>query len=379
MTAQAQLQPSPADRVSPPRQAAFWMYLGLFAIMFWVMVDDYRTFRTTPAEVLLAVLLWAVFLAAALWVIDRLDQFDAEPWSLRAAAFGWGFVVAASVALLGNLATISVLGKLAPSLVAPHPLAPAGPAVALDAPTIEETSKLLGVITIALIARARFCRLTVGMIFGLLVGLGFQVQEDIGYALKDARDAGGTDVVLDTFVNRALLSGWHSHAVYTAIAGLGVAYYLVRTDRSQARRLLVAVALYGLAWLVHFLFDGPANALGAAGQLVTGVLTAVAFYLLYRWARRSDHQRLATVVARGASNVAVSHAEAEALASPHSRRRARRAARKRHGQKAGQLVGDLQHTQLGYASAIMHEDPAAAATQRRRIDAIRADLTPTTS
>ena len=125
-----------------------------------------------------------------------------------------------------------------------------GPALA--APPIEETLKILGVVLLVLIARDQFDSPLDGMVYGALVGLGFQVVEDFIYCINAIALAGGDGEigpVLGTFVVRALVGLW-SHATYTAIAGYGVGYVASRrATGGSGTGLLVAAGCFVVAVL----------------------------------------------------------------------------------------------------------------------------------
>src|SRR5262249_28653143 len=167
---------------------------------------------------LLAVTLLTLYAIPFVAFIYRLDLFEREPVTMVGAAFAWGGLVATSLALSGNQAVFGLASKLG----SPDFAGRWGPALA--APPIEETLKILGVIVLVLIARHQFDSPLDGMVYGALVGLGFQVVEDFIYCINAITLAGGDGEigpVLGTFVVRGLVGLW-GHATYTAIARHGV-------------------------------------------------------------------------------------------------------------------------------------------------------------
>jgi len=152
---------------------------------------------------------------------------------------------------------------------------------------VEEPLKLLGVIVIGLIARHHVNSVMDGIVYGALVGLGFQVVEDIAFALGQVDNSGLGDQVqpvIAVFLLRGFLGGLWSHTVFSAIAGGGVGYALIRRERETPHRYAVLVlAGLGAAGL-HFLWNTPVFAdgfgAGVAGVLAVLVLKGVPALLL---------------------------------------------------------------------------------------------------
>ena len=161
-------------------------------------------------------------------------------------------------------------------LVSPDFAVAWGPAMA--SPTIEELLKALGLVMIVLVARAQINSVLDGMVYGALVGLGFQVVENIFYALNAVALAGAGDrvgPVVATFFLRGFLAGLWSHTLFSALAGAG--HRLVPGAHRQARcssRWAGARVGLGRAWLVHFVWNSPLLAdglgAGAAGACCSG-------------------------------------------------------------------------------------------------------------
>ena len=112
---------------------------------------------------------------AAARAILTVDYFEREPWWLIAFAAVWGGLIATGLALSANEAVQSLVTTAAGQDVA----AQWGAAVA--GPTDEEMLKGLGVGVSALLATRRMRSPVDGFILGAVVGLGFQVVEDIVY------------------------------------------------------------------------------------------------------------------------------------------------------------------------------------------------------
>ena len=159
-----------------------------------------------------------------------IDYLQREPGLPRLVALAWGGLVATSAAIAGGAAAANLIAKLG----SPTFAAEWGPA--LGAATVEEMLKALGVVAIVLVAAAGLRSVVDGFVYGALVGLGFQVVENVdlrgqrGRAVAEGTDRVGP--VVATFLLRGVLGGLWSHALFTAIAGAGIAYAVVNRHRS---------------------------------------------------------------------------------------------------------------------------------------------------
>jgi RsiW-degrading membrane proteinase PrsW (M82 family) len=334
---------------------AFWLLAGLVTIcgirLIGVVGQAYGRF---PTATLTAIVLFGLY-AVPLWLfIASMDFLEREPAMLLATAFVWGAAVATMVAIPGNLALYNLLTKL----VSPSFAAAWGPAIA--GPTIEELLKGLGVIVIVLIAQAQVNSVLDGMVYGALVGLGFQVVEDVIYAVNAVALAGRGDVVgpvISTVFLRGFLAGLWSHTIFSALVGGGIAYFLVYRERTMVNRLAgVAVGFSG-AWLLHFLWNSPLLADGVdggtggvlLGLLLKGIPALALVLSLARLARgREARFYLAQLGALQDPHVA-SAREVGTLADPRTRVRARHHAKRIAGRKGERAVRALQKAQCRYA------------------------------
>jgi RsiW-degrading membrane proteinase PrsW (M82 family) len=232
------------------RRPAFWLLVGLLLVGAWRLADALRTGATAyPLATTVAVLLFAAYAIPFVLVVRSLHDAGREPPHLLLAAFGWGGLVATSVAVPANAAAHDLVAKL----VSPALASGWGPA--LTSPTLEEPVKVLGVVVIVLVAGARVRRVLDGLGYGALVGLGFQVVEDVMYAVNAVAQSGHGDrvgPVVGVFLLRGFLGGLWSHTLFSALAGAGVGYLVLHRDR---RGLAVAAAALGGAWAVHALWN----------------------------------------------------------------------------------------------------------------------------
>jgi RsiW-degrading membrane proteinase PrsW (M82 family) len=334
---------------------AFWLLTGLLLICGVQLLGIFdKAFGKWPTATITAIVLFAVY-AIPFWLfIGSMDFLEREPRPLVAAAFAWGAAVAPIVSIPGNRALHDLLAKL----VSPQFAATWGPAIA--GPTIEELLKGLGVIVLVLIAQAQINSVLDGMVYGALVGLGFQVVEDIIYAVNAVAVAGQGDEVgpvISTVLLRGFLAGLWSHTIFSALAGGGIAYFLVHREQSVTSRLAGAAVGFGGAWLLHFLWNSPllADGIGGgAGGILLGLLIkgipALVLVLSLAWLARDREARfyLAELGAVADPQIATT-GEVRTLAHPRLRMRARHRGKKVAGGKGERAVRALQRAQCRYA------------------------------
>ena len=337
------------------RRPAFWVVITLVAVGAVRMSEIAGRFLTTyPWATATALVLFAL-LAVPFWLfVSELDFFEREPTGLLVVAFAWGGLVATSVSIPGSAALEDLIAKLGSLRLA------ADWGAALAGPTVEETAKTLGVVAIVLVARAQVNSVLDGVVYGAMVGLGFQIVEDIVFALGAVALAGRGDhiqPVIDTFLLRGFLSGIWSHTLFGALAGAGVGYLVLHRDRSPANRIGVAsLAVLG-AWASHVLWNSPlfSDGLGngplglIAVLLLKGLPPLLLILLLVRRAhdREADYyvEQLATL----RDPRLVTPGELAALGSASRRAAARRHAETRAGREAQVAVRRLQRAQAHLA------------------------------
>jgi RsiW-degrading membrane proteinase PrsW (M82 family) len=342
---------------------AFWLLLGLLAFGIWRVASEVGTaFTAYPTATVLAAVLFALYAVPFVIVTRSVDFLEREPPVLLAAAFGWGGAVATTTAISGNTAVIDLLAKL----VSPAFAASWGPAI--SAPAIEETLKTLGVIVIVLVARRQINSIVDGAVYGAFVGLGFQVVEDFIYAVNAvavANRGDSVEPVIVTFFLRGFIGGLWSHTLFSALAGVGIAYFVVRRNRSLARRLAVTSGCLLGAWAFHFVWNSPllADGFGYGGfgillaLVVKGLPALVLIWLLLRSASGSEADfYLAELV--GDSEAATAK-ELAALRTGRRRMAARRYAYARCGRKGSDAVRKLQKAQAKLAVELSRSGQSA--------------------
>lgn len=360
----------------------FWMLVVLLLIGGWrIGRIAGLAFGRYPIATGLAAVLFGLYAVPFVIVARSVDFLEREPIPLLAAAAAWGGLVATSAAIPGNAAVHDLLAKL----VSPAFAASWGPAIA--GPSTEEVLKTLGVVVVVLVARRQVNSVVDGVVYGAFVGLGFQVVEDFIYAVNAVGIAGRGDhvgPVIVTFFLRGFLAGLWSHTLFSALAGTGVAYFVVRRDRSLPCRLGIAALCVLGAWVFHFVWNSPllADGFGYGGLgvlvalLVKGIPALLMILLLIRSAsgREADFY-LGGLVAFGDPDIATSR-ELAVLRDGRRRMAARRYAYARAGRPGAMAVRLLQRAQARLAVDISRGGHGLDAlrqdvlVQRRRLVAL---------
>ncbi|MFI5495310.1 PrsW family intramembrane metalloprotease [Actinoplanes sp. NPDC051859] len=371
MTAEPRLRSARSAPVQPGaepdrgvlRQPAFWIVLAvLLAGAARMSVIAVRFAQAYPIALVTATALFALLAVPFWFVVSELDFLEREPPALLALAFAWGALVATAVSIPGSAALDDLIAKLGSTHLA------AGWGAALAGPTVEEIAKALGVVAIVLVARSQVNSVLDGVVYGAMVGLGFQIVEDIVYAMSAVALAGRGDhvePVITTFLLRGFLSGVWSHTLFSALAGAGIGYLVVRADRTA--RFRIGVATLGVlgAWASHMLWnspllrDGLGN--GAVALLAVLVLKGLPPLLLIWLLVRAAHDREADYYTAQLATLddpeLVTPTELDALRSGSRRASARWHARVQAGLRARAAVRRLQRAQARLAVEISRGTP----------------------
>jgi RsiW-degrading membrane proteinase PrsW (M82 family) len=342
---------------------SLWIVLGLLVAGAVRMGGIGIRFGSTyPVATLTATVLFALF-AVPFWLfVAELDFLEREPIALRLVAFAWGGLVATAVSIPGSAALENLIAKLG----SPHLAADWG--AALAAPTVEEIAKVLGVVAVALIARSQVNSVLDGVVYGALVGLGFQIVENIVFAVGAVALAGqGDDVrpVVSTFMLRGFLSGVWSHTLFGALAGAGVGYLLVRHNRRRRVRIGAAALCVLGAWGSHMLWNSPllSDGLGngAVALLAVLMLKGLPPLLVTLWLVRRVHDQEADYYVGRLADLndpeLITPAELGVLRSGARRSAARRHAGFAAGRRARSAVRRLQRAQARLAVEISRGAP----------------------
>ena len=164
--------------------------------------------------------LLAVVPLAILWFLDRRER--ETPW-LFAAAFLWGGCIATALALPFNTAFF----LLVDAWVAQHPAITLilGPdaammlAAPISAPIVEEIAKAIGVLVIFWLLRAEFDNMRDGLVYGALVGLGFNWSEAAMYVAQGYAEIGSGAVRLAARRPICAVWAWRTRHVHRRVRG----------------------------------------------------------------------------------------------------------------------------------------------------------------
>lgn len=227
-------------------------------------------------------------------IIYWVDHYEKEPLWLLSAAFLWGAVPSALLALFFN--TVLSLPFYALFSTSTAELA-AGGAIA---PIVEEIAKGLVLFLILFVQRHELDSPLDGIIYGAMVGMGFAMVENVLYYTSyfgEFGAAGWNELV----IVRGVIFGLN-HALYSAMTGLGIA--LARMSKRWPVRigapllgLAVAIALHathnvamfgGTIWsfLVGITF-------GWGGVVVTLAIIALSLYQERLWIRQYLQEEVA--------------------------------------------------------------------------------------
>jgi RsiW-degrading membrane proteinase PrsW (M82 family) len=365
--------PIGVDGFWQPRRFAFWMLIFLLANgAFSVVSLFYQGAQVVPIATFLGLVVWSAYTAVPLLFFHWLDLFQQHPPLGFVLAFAWGGLGALYLAIPANTAIISILGKTA------------GPdnewAAAIAGPTTEELLKYLGVVLLVLIARTQFRTILSVVAIGAVVGLGFQVVEDLDYTVNTAISIGSPNEVLPVglmLLFRGIVSGLWSHALYTSISAFGLGWFLTRKHKPLAQRLLVAAGAYALAWSCHFFWNSPLLRTGNIfiDALTHGVPVLLAGYLIWRLAGREEADYLTGLADTYVDEELITVDERRALRSLRYRRHLHKEAKKGYGKKAARLYRTLQRRQLHLVLQFGEHGPGGRAGQAAvEVQLARADF-----
>jgi RsiW-degrading membrane proteinase PrsW (M82 family) len=211
---------------------------------------------TLLAAIALAIVPSLVYLA----VLNAIDRYEKEPWTILLACLGIGAVVAPAI-------TIAILVLLGRPAALPPAFAP-GPQADALVPIVE--TLVCGVLLLVLVRTVRneFDDVLDGVIYGAALGAGFGAAESFLYAL------GGTGTLDPETIALLVIAGLN-HAFYLAVFG-AIVGWAQQLPRGQAW----TVTILGLATatLLHAFHDTlpniMANVLGAR-DATAGVATRI--------------------------------------------------------------------------------------------------------
>lgn len=298
-------------------------------------------------------------------LITFFDRYEKEPLWLMLAAFAWGAIVAAGLALVFN----TVFGVGMAVLTHDERLTEITTAV-ISAPLVEETVKGLAVLIIFLLFRREFNSLLDGVIYGALVGFGFAATENVLYIFNGYAEGGIPGLLMLTFFRAVGIA--FLHASLTSLTGLGLA--ALRVSGSDLR-YLAAPGGYALAITGHFLHNLMASAdnsllcLFQLGVNWMGYLALLIFILWLVWREGRVMRRELEEEMRSGLITAQEYQTACSVSGQLSARIAAFGRSDRQGQLFD-LLGQLAFSKDLLARRGAAREPDAA----RQVDALRAQI-----
>jgi len=209
--------------------------------------------RDTKRKTMIAILLPIAFIpmiVALIWIRNT-EKYNKESWAPLVIAFFWGAVIAAGLSLVVE----TVLSEYITSFLILS---------VVFAPLVEEIAKPLGLWFV----RKDIDELEDGLIFGIIVGLGFAATENLVYGVRFWDE--GLLVLLSLFYIRTVGSSL-LHASATSFTGYGLG-----KKRLQKQTLLSFLPYLFAAIGIHALFNLFAYSAIAIHQII-GVVIAVVF------------------------------------------------------------------------------------------------------
>ena len=353
-----------------PRNFAFWGYLVLVGTGMFISVSSVtRRYDAYGPAIALAVTSFAIYAALFWWFTQHVDHYAKLPANLMAVAFLWGgFAATWTMAANANDALLALYAKSF------------GQSWALDwgaglsAPFTEETAKGSGLLLLIALAPRQVRTAFDGLILGAFIGLGFQIIEDIAYAMTSASSQFGANQIgasIGTIIVR-MISGVAAHILYSAMFCAGLVYLLGRP--AEPRRVGRGLLLMAIPMLLHGLWDSLASVAGRNALALLGLLLAVIVVALvivvrvYELTVRRERDFVRDVMAPEEARNVITAAELDAMAGNRkARKRYRKASRNRLERKRTRWI-------LNAAYDLADEVAAARGADTDRVRFARAEV-----
>lgn len=266
-----------------------------------------------PGTLVAALLLAIIPSLLYLIVLNAIDRYEKEPWTIMISAIVLGGIVAPLLSA-GTLAVAGRSAGLTPSF-APRATG-ADPLVAI----VEEVIKGGLLLLLVNLIRDEFDDVLDGIVYGAALGAGFGAAESFIYA------SGGTAGLSAGTIVALLVSGLN-HAFYTAVFG-GILGY-ARMIPERGTRFVVIVLGFATATLLHALHDAlptvlsrllgqPDAAIGAVTRIVADLINVLGLFTLaiaIIWALRRESRILQTHLRPELESGVISQQDFDTIAS----------------------------------------------------------------
>ena len=298
-----------------------------------------------PDALVVATILAAIPVGPVLAIYLWLDRYEPEPRRLLALGFGWGALVATSLAIIFQAFDQALVGR------------PEADSVTIVAPVVEEAAKGAFVGLMVWLRRRDLDGVLDGLVYAGFVGIGFAFTENILYLsaayLGENGGAGGIGPAIGLFVLRGVVSPL-AHPLFTSFIGIG--FGLAVTSRSKAVRRLAPLVGYVLAVVAHALWNSSAvygGASGFFGTYIVVMVPALALVIaLAVWARRREKRMLQAALNDAASRGLLDAREVPWLVNLDGRKAMRTHARRVGGRGARDATEHYQ--QLAVRLGFLH-------------------------
>lgn len=311
-------------RFVQPRNLAFWVYLVVVGYGVLIM-SRYITAGTNRygSVISASVILFALYGALFWWFTHRIDRYAGQSAKLIVTGFVWGAFGAITMASFANTPILSLWSKA----ISQRWSLDWG--AGLTAPFTEEFAKGLGLLLLIALAPRLVASAFDGFILGAFIGLGFQIVEDITYAVGAAGTNFGADPVpsvLQVLLMR-MVTGVAGHILFSSIFCAGLVYFLGRP--AQPRRRGRGVALILTAMALHGIWDDNSGIFGRIHPqlpfLTMIVLLVIAVLIVIRVFNLTvppEREFMRTVLAPEVANGTVTEEELSTLSGDRKARRA---------------------------------------------------------
>jgi RsiW-degrading membrane proteinase PrsW (M82 family)/outer membrane biosynthesis protein TonB len=309
-----------------------------------------------PSAWFITVLLLVPYAIPVIAIIYYLDLYEREPISILVAAALWGGIAATTLSMYTNTPLMEVIYKVTGDANFTNEWS-----AALTAPFVEELFKGLAVVLLIAIARKELDDILDGFVWGAMVGIGFLLVEDVFYFVRAFAETGDMMSIAQMFMIRILGAGPYSHFLYTGLVGMGLACYVVRTDKTKGTRILIAIGLIAAGVGAHFFWNSPifSGILGADSGIIEwfafvtikGLPALIGLVIVIRLARQRERRWFASLASGFYDDGSITPEEITELSGLRARRRARNAAGAAKGPEGKRLKGQLQRQQIGLAQA----------------------------
>ncbi len=258
-----------------------------------------------PTTIFAAAVLAIVPSLIYLIVLNAIDRYEKEPWSILISCVVTGAVIAPAI-------SVGVLALAGRGAVLPPAFAPGLKPDALIG-IVEELAVGLLLVAIVRTVRGEFDDILDGVIYGAAIGAGFGAAESFLYAL------GGLDLLTRGTVAQLVIAGLN-HAFYAAVIGaaIGMAQGFKGASRWYVVGLGIATAAFfhalhdTLPAILSRILGQPSAAVGAASRLLANAvnwLGLIAILVIVVWAWRHEARILRAELHDEVKNGLVSEAD----------------------------------------------------------------------